>query len=81
MLFYGLWFYFQGIDDRVLVEIFLEGGSEFTAIVLDIGSGHDGHPVALLPTEVCSLSHNIYIKVSFIRFFFFFFLSVSKRMY
>lgn len=63
-----LWslFYFQGIDDRVLVEIFLEGGSEFTAIVLDIGSGHDCHPVVLLPTEVWSLSHNIYIKVCFI---------------
>lgn len=42
----------EGIDDRVLVEIFLEGGSEFTAIVLDVGSGFDCHPVVLLPTEV-----------------------------
>ncbi|KAL5742417.1 hypothetical protein ACOSP7_029149 [Xanthoceras sorbifolium] len=42
----------EGIDDRVLVEIFLEGGSEFTAIVLDVGSGLDCHPVVLLPTEV-----------------------------
>ncbi|OVA12683.1 D-alanine--D-alanine ligase [Macleaya cordata] len=42
----------EGIDDRVLVEVFLEGGSEFTAIVLDVGSGFDCHPVALLPTEV-----------------------------
>lgn len=53
---------FQGIDDRVIVEIFLEGGSEFTAIVLDVGSGFDCHPVALLPTEVCSHSHEICIK-------------------
>ncbi|KAL2500408.1 D-alanine--D-alanine ligase family [Forsythia ovata] len=42
----------EGIDDKVLVEIFLEGGSEFTAIVLDVGSGSDCQPVALLPTEV-----------------------------
>uniref|UniRef100_A0A2N9FES5 D-alanine--D-alanine ligase N-terminal domain-containing protein n=1 Tax=Fagus sylvatica TaxID=28930 RepID=A0A2N9FES5_FAGSY len=27
------------------------GGSEFTAIVLDVGSGLDCHPVVLLPTE------------------------------
>ncbi|KAL7265645.1 hypothetical protein ACSBR1_003431 [Camellia fascicularis] len=42
----------EGIDDRVLVEIFLEGGREFTSIVLDVGSGFDCQPVALLPTEV-----------------------------
>ncbi|GFY82472.1 D-alanine-D-alanine ligase family [Actinidia rufa] len=42
----------QGIDDKVLVEIFLEGGSEFTAIVLDVGSAFDCQPVVLLPTEV-----------------------------
>ncbi|KAH9736822.1 d-alanine-d-alanine ligase family [Citrus sinensis] len=42
----------EGIDDRVVVELFLEGGSEFTAIVLDVGSGFDCHPVVLLPTEV-----------------------------
>ncbi|KAM3737847.1 hypothetical protein ACB098_09G087300 [Castanea mollissima] len=42
----------EGIDDKVLIEIFLEGGSEFTAIVLDVGSGLDSHPVVLLPTEV-----------------------------
>ncbi|XP_062166835.1 uncharacterized protein LOC133873127 isoform X1 [Alnus glutinosa] len=42
----------EGIDDRVLIEIFIEGGSEFTAIVLDVGSGLDCHPVVLLPTEV-----------------------------
>ncbi|XP_038903730.1 uncharacterized protein LOC120090245 isoform X2 [Benincasa hispida] len=40
------------IDDKVLVEVFLEGGSEFTAIVLDVGSGSVCHPVVLLPTEV-----------------------------
>lgn len=34
------------------MELFLEGGSEFTAIVLDVGSGFDCHPVVLLPTEV-----------------------------
>ncbi|XP_056172700.1 uncharacterized protein LOC115685157 isoform X2 [Syzygium oleosum] len=42
----------EGIDNKVVVEIFLEGGNEFTAIVLDVGSGFDSHPVALLPTEV-----------------------------
>lgn len=42
----------QGIDSKVLVEIFLEGGNEFTAIVLDVGYGTDSHPVVLLPTEV-----------------------------
>lgn len=42
----------EGIDDRVIIELFLEGGSEFTAIVLDVGSGLDSHPVVLLPTEV-----------------------------
>ncbi|GAB2272110.1 hypothetical protein Dimus_006929 [Dionaea muscipula] len=42
----------EGIDDRVLVEIFLNGGREFTAIVLDVGTGVDCNPVAFLPTEV-----------------------------
>ncbi|XP_058214710.1 uncharacterized protein LOC131326118 isoform X2 [Rhododendron vialii] len=42
----------EGVDDIVLVEIFLEGGSEFTAIVLDLGSAFDCLPVVLLPTEV-----------------------------
>ncbi|KAJ6746900.1 hypothetical protein OIU74_029377 [Salix koriyanagi] len=42
----------EGIDDKIVVEIFLEGGSEFTAIVLDVGSGIDCQPVVLLPTEV-----------------------------
>lgn len=42
----------EGIDDRVVIEVFLEGGREFTAIVLDIGSGSDSYPVVLLPTEV-----------------------------
>lgn len=45
----------QGVDDSVLVEIFLEGGSEFTAIVLDLGSAFDCLPVVLLPTEVFAL--------------------------
>ncbi|XP_014497814.1 uncharacterized protein LOC106759248 isoform X1 [Vigna radiata var. radiata] len=43
---------FEGIDNKVLIEVFLEGGSEFTAIVLDVGSGSDCFPVVLLPTEV-----------------------------
>ncbi|CAL0328327.1 unnamed protein product [Lupinus luteus] len=42
----------EGIDNRVLIEMFLEGGSEFTAIVLDVGTGSDYRPVVLLPTEV-----------------------------
>lgn len=42
----------EGIDERVLIEIFLDGGSEFTAIILDVGSGSDCHPVVLLPSEV-----------------------------
>ncbi|KAI5663000.1 hypothetical protein M9H77_22323 [Catharanthus roseus] len=46
-----------GIDDKVLVEIFLEGGSEFTAIVLDVGSATNCQPVVLLPTEVELHSH------------------------
>ncbi|KAL3830241.1 hypothetical protein ACJIZ3_019043 [Penstemon smallii] len=47
----------EGIDDKVIVEIFLEGGSEFTTILLDVGSGLDCKPVALLPTEVELQSH------------------------
>ncbi|PHT36522.1 hypothetical protein CQW23_24222 [Capsicum baccatum] len=47
----------EGIDDKVLIEVFLEGGSEFTAIVLDVGSGFDCQPVVLLPTEVELQSH------------------------
>ncbi|URE41482.1 D-ala D-ala ligase N-terminus [Musa troglodytarum] len=42
----------EGIDDNVLVEVFLEGGSEFTAIIIDVGIDNDAKPVVLLPTEV-----------------------------
>lgn len=42
----------EGIDDKVIIEIFLEGGREFTAIVLDVGSDFDCQPVVFLPTEV-----------------------------
>lgn len=42
----------EGIDDKVLIEVFLEGGSEFTAIVVDVGTDIDCCPVVLLPTEV-----------------------------
>lgn len=60
----------QGIDDKVLIEVFLEGGSEFTAIVIDIGSGTDCHPVVLLPTEV-----------SFLIVYFCFFLELSDIIF
>lgn len=46
----------QGIDDRVVVEVFIEDGHEFTAIVLDVGSGSDSRPVVLLPSEVITFS-------------------------
>ncbi|CAI9298770.1 unnamed protein product [Lactuca saligna] len=42
----------EGIDDKVIVEIFLGGGKEFTAIVLDVGSDSNKQPVVFLPTEV-----------------------------
>ncbi|ESQ49193.1 hypothetical protein EUTSA_v10020004mg [Eutrema salsugineum] len=42
----------EEIDDRVVVEVFIENAYEFTAIVLDVGSGSDCHPVVLLPSEV-----------------------------
>lgn len=42
----------EGVDDRVIIETFIEGGKEFTAIVLDVGSGSNSSPVTLLPTEV-----------------------------
>ncbi|KAL7587574.1 uncharacterized protein LOC111917586 [Lactuca sativa] len=42
----------EGIDDKVIVEIFLGGGKEFTAIVLDVGSDSIQQPVVFLPTEV-----------------------------
>lgn len=45
----------QGIDARVVIELFAEGGQEFTALVLDVGSGNETHPVTLLPTEVVIL--------------------------
>ncbi|KAI7752162.1 hypothetical protein M8C21_002702, partial [Ambrosia artemisiifolia] len=49
-----------GIDDKVIVEIFLEGGKEFTAIVLDVGSEFDCQPVVFLPTEVELQSSVVY---------------------
>ncbi|KAE8686916.1 putative short chain alcohol dehydrogenase [Hibiscus syriacus] len=51
----------QGIDDRVLVELFLEGGSEFTAIVLDVGYGFDCQPVVLLPTEISGMEQTSFL--------------------
>ncbi|KAJ3682882.1 hypothetical protein LUZ60_013109 [Juncus effusus] len=46
------------IDDNALVEIFLEGGKEFTAIVLHVGPVSDRQPVVLLPTEIELLNEN-----------------------
>ncbi|CAK9194407.1 unnamed protein product [Sphagnum jensenii] len=42
----------EGVDTRVVIEMFAEGGREFTAIVLDVGTGNVSRPVTLLPTEV-----------------------------
>ena len=42
----------EGVDVRVVIEIFLEEGREFTAVVLDLGCGSNSSPVTLLPTEV-----------------------------
>lgn len=45
----------QGVDERVVIELFAEGAQEFTALVLDAGSGTETRPVTLLPTEVVVL--------------------------
>ncbi|KAL6657242.1 hypothetical protein ACP70R_005022 [Stipagrostis hirtigluma subsp. patula] len=42
----------EGIDDKVIIEIFLEGGSEFTATVVDVGTANNSEPVVLFPTEI-----------------------------
>jgi D-alanine--D-alanine ligase len=42
----------EGVDERVVIELFAEGAQEFTALVLDVGSGTETHAVTLLPTEV-----------------------------
>lgn len=43
----------DGIDSRVVVELFAAGGREFTAIVLDVPThSPESQPVTLLPTEV-----------------------------
>ncbi|OEL26382.1 hypothetical protein BAE44_0012600 [Dichanthelium oligosanthes] len=47
----------EGIDDKVIIEVFLEGGTEFTAIVVDVGTANNSEPVVLLPTEV-ELQHS-----------------------
>jgi len=36
--------------------VFIEDAYEFTAIVLDVGSGSVCHPVVLMPTEVITFS-------------------------
>ena len=53
----------QGIDDKVITVVFLEGGTEFTAIVVDVGTANNNEPV-MLPTEVWyiySFSHIVII--------------------
>ncbi|KAL3684077.1 hypothetical protein R1sor_002099 [Riccia sorocarpa] len=42
----------EGIDVRVIVEVYVESGKEFTALIVDNRTGTTSHPVALLPTEV-----------------------------
>lgn len=59
----------QGIDERVVIELFAEGGQEFTALVLDVGSGNETRPVTLLPTEVVILI--VLISVELCTAFFF----------
>ncbi len=49
----------QGVDTRVVIEMFAEGGREFTAIVLDVGTGNVSRPVTLLPTEVKTTSFHV----------------------
>jgi hypothetical protein len=39
--------------------VFIEDAYEFTAIVLDVGSGSVCHPVVLMPTEVQLQFHGI----------------------
>ena len=53
----------QGVDERVVIELFAEGGQEFTALVLDVGSGNETRPVTLLPTEVV-----VYVVLILIEF-------------
>ena len=53
----------QGIDDKVIIVVFLEGGTEFTAIMVDVGTANNSEPV-LLTTEVWyiySFSHIVII--------------------
>ena len=53
----------QGIDDKVIIEVFLEEGTEFTAIEVDVGTANNSEPV-LLTTEVWyiySFSHIVII--------------------
>ncbi|XP_021307797.1 uncharacterized protein LOC8077518 [Sorghum bicolor] len=42
----------EGIDDKVIIEVFLEGALSFTTIVVDVGTANNSEPVVLLPKEV-----------------------------
>ena len=56
----------QGINDKVITAVFLEGGTEFTTIVVDVGTANNSESV-LLPTEVWyiySFSHIVIICLS-----------------
>ncbi|CAD6220304.1 unnamed protein product [Miscanthus lutarioriparius] len=41
----------EGIDDKVITVVFLKGGTEFTAIVVDVGTANNSDLV-LLPTKL-----------------------------
>jgi D-ala D-ala ligase C-terminus len=58
------------IDERVLIELFLEGGKEFTSIVLDVGTAADSQPIVLLPTEVGSSFRETFFTFCFSCFCF-----------
>ncbi|KAG4941138.1 hypothetical protein JHK87_045009 [Glycine soja] len=45
----------KGIDNKLLIEIFLEGGSELATIVLDVGFDSNSFLVVLLLTEISSM--------------------------
>ncbi|KAG5108364.1 hypothetical protein JHK84_045271 [Glycine max] len=58
---------YEGIDNKLLIEIFLEGGSELATIVLDVGFDSDSFLVVLLLTELPSRSKSLPHNKSFSR--------------
>ncbi|KAG5099763.1 hypothetical protein JHK82_044815 [Glycine max] len=57
----------KGIDNKLLIEIFLEGGSELATIVLDVGFDSNSFLVVLLLTELPSRSKSLPHNKSFSR--------------